>query len=140
MPSLQLRRSLSQQHAVEGRPLIQSFLRPVFGRSATLSLQQAASRGAIRIFLAIGRTYSERAGRRRINEFVSSGSTLTAVSAWASPSGDGSTRAAAATLPEPTMVSAHSRDDPLATVSQCRSNEHEPSLACQNLLVQMVRD
>lgn len=32
------------------------------------------------------------------------------------------------------MVSAHSRDDPLATVSQCSSNEHEPSLASEKLL------
>lgn len=99
IPSLQLRRSLSQRHAVEGQPLIQSFIRPVVGRSAMPLQQPSLERGDTNLSRD---RYSERANSRRINEFVCSGSTLAAVSAWASPSGDGSTRAAAATLPEPT--------------------------------------
>jgi hypothetical protein len=48
---------ITHQPAVRDRPLIQSFLRPVFGSVGTLSLQRAASRGATRISLAIRRTY-----------------------------------------------------------------------------------
>lgn len=123
MPSLQLRRSLSQQHAVEGRPLIQSLRRPVFVRSATLSLQQAASRWVTRIFLAIGRTYSERASSRRINEFVSNGFQCPLGRA---PPGTALLAPRRRRSRSPQAVSAHSRDDPLATEPECSSNEHDP--------------
>lgn len=101
-PILQLPQSLSQQPAARDRPLIQSFLRPVFGSVGALSLQQQASRGTTRMFLAMHRTYFLRCRWPLHRRNRSSFCTLAAVSAWASPSGDGSTRAGAATLPEPT--------------------------------------